>query len=135
MKNQFWIQALLVVSGALVGGIGVAMLLTPISFHASSGIALGDNVSLMNEMRAMGGGLIGAGAIAIAGGFVARLRFTAILLVGVLNLSYGGARLVSMSLDGLPAPTLLTATGLELVIGLVCLAALVMGGRPATVTA
>ena len=124
MKNQLWISVLLFVSGAVAAGIGAAMLFTPVDFHATSGIVLGDNISLLNEMRAMGGGLIGAGLLAIAGAFVSRLRFAALMIAGILNLSYGLARLVSINIDGIPSTTLVTATGVELAVALMCLAAL-----------
>ncbi len=129
MKITFWIQLLLFVSGTVVAGIGTAMLFTPIAFHASSGIVLGDNVSLMNEMRAMGAGLLGAGLFVVAGAFVSRLRFTAIVLTGLLNLSYGLGRLVSMNVDGVPHNILVSAMGVEIIIGGLCLAALIFGGK------
>lgn len=127
MQQRHWISILLFVSGVIVAGIGAAMVFAPIAFHASSGILLGDNVSLMNEMRAMGGGLLGGGLFVIAGAFIERLRFTAVVMIGLLNLSYGLARVLSIGLDGMPANTLVTAAGFEIVIGLLCLGILAFG--------
>ena len=74
-----------------------------------------------------GGGLLGAGLFVIAGAGIGKLRFTAIVLTGVLNLSYGLGRLVSMTLDGVPHNILVSAMGGEFVIGMLCLAVLAFG--------
>ena len=127
MTRSFWITSLLLFVGVVVTAIGAAMLISPVTFHASSGIVLGDNVSLLNEMRATGGGLVGAGLLVLAGAVFDVLRFTALVLAGLLNMSYGLARLVSFTVDGLPSDILVAATGFEIVVGLLCLTALLAG--------
>ncbi len=130
MTKYSWITCLLLFVGVVVTAIGAAMLASPATFHASSGIVLGDNVSLLNEMRAMGGGLLGAGLFMLAGAVFDHLRFTALVLAGLLNLSFGLGRVFALSVDGLPSAILLGATGFEIVVGLVCVAALWAHRRP-----
>ena len=127
MVRSFWITCLLLFVGVVVAAIGAAMLVSPATFHASSGIILGDDISLLNEMRATGGGLLGAGLFMIAGAVFDTLRSTALILAGLLNLSFGLGRVFAMSIDGLPSPILLGATGFEIVIGVVCIAILWAG--------
>ena len=131
MSHHFWITNLLLFVGVVVTAIGAAMVASPAAFHASSGIVLGNDISLLNEMRATGGGLLGAGLFVLAGAVFTPLRFTALVLAGLLNMSYGLARLMSFSVDGVPANTLVAATGFELVMGLLCLSALWVGRQGA----
>jgi hypothetical protein len=108
---------LLIVSGLIALGIGAAGLLTPEVFHTASDIDFGDEVELLNELRAAGGGLVAAGGLILAGAFVARLSFTATLVTALLYLGYGTARVFSMAVDGLPGIGLIGAAVGELAIG------------------
>ncbi|WP_437537650.1 DUF4345 domain-containing protein [Sorangium sp. So ce726] len=123
--------ATLFVSGLVLFGIGGASLVAPVAFHASSGISLGESSSLLSETRAVGGSLLGAGAVILLGAFVSRLAFTASVLGAVMYLSYGLSRLLSMAVDGMPAQELVLATAVELILGLLCVAALVAHRRRA----
>lgn len=125
MKNSLLLKIVLFIAGLIIAGIGGAELFTPIGFHAASGIALGDDINLMNEIRAPGGALLASGLLVIAGAFFAALTFTSTIVATMLYLSYGFSRLYSMAIDGLPDVTLLQATGLEIAIGLICAFALV----------
>jgi len=118
------LTAILLISGLLGTSIGAGLLLVPEMFHASSGIDLGGDVSLLSETRAPGGALLAIGALITTGAFVRSLRFTASVLASVVYLSYGLARVLSMVVDGLPSSVLVQAAALELVIGGVCLFAL-----------
>ena len=125
MKNSLLLKIVLFITGLIIAGIGGAVLFTPIGFHAASGIILGDDTNLMNEIRAPGGALLASGSLIIAGAFFAALTFTSTLVATLLYLSYGLSRVYSMAIDGLPDVTLLQATGLEIAIGLICAFALV----------
>lgn len=125
MKNSFLLKTLLFIAGLIIAGIGGAELFTPVGFHAASGIALGDDINLMNEMRAPGGALLALGLLIIAGAFIPALTFTAIIVATMLYLSYGFSRVLSIAFDGMPDTTLLQATGLEIAIGLICAFSLV----------
>lgn len=124
------LTAILLVSGLIGVAVGAALLLAPRAFQASSGIELGDDVSLLSEVRAPGGALLATGGLVIAGAFVRSLRFTATVVATVLYLSYALARLLSMAVDGLPSSVLVQAAALELVMGVACLFALIRYRSP-----
>ncbi len=125
MKNLIVLKVILVISGLIGVAVGGAILLTPVAFHATSGIELGGNISLLNEIRAPGGALLASGILIISGAFLTELTFTSIVLSTLLYLSYGSSRIISMMADGKPAETLIQAAVLEIIIGLVCAFALV----------
>ena len=120
MKNSKTLKATLIISGFIGVYIGVEILFFPISFYATSGIDLGSNVSLLNEIRAPGGALLLSSVLIIMGAFVPRLTFTSIILATLLYLSYGLSRILSMVIDGRPAEILIYVSALEIAIGLVC---------------
>lgn len=125
MKNSKVLKTILFMSGLIAAVIGGAILFIPVAFHATSGIVLGGDISLLNEVRAPGGALMVSGILIMLGAFVIRLTFTSTVVSGLLYLSYGLSRLVSMSIDGMPADELVQAAVIEIVIGLVCVFALV----------
>ncbi len=125
MKSTLGVKILLFVTGIIGVGIGAAILLAPVAFHATSGITVVGDESLMSEMRAAGGALFACGTVVLLGAFVNRLMFTALVLSTILFLSYGASRLLSMVMDGLPSSSLVAITLFELSIGLVCVFALV----------
>lgn len=125
MKDSKVLKTILVVAGLIVVGFGAAVLFTPIAFYATNGIALGDNVSVLNEIRAAGGFLMASGLVIISGAIWRKLAFTATVLATVLYLAYGLSRLLSLIVDGLPAQGLQQAMYLEFVIGVICLLALI----------
>ena len=120
MKNSKTLKATLIISGFIGVYIGVEILFFPISFYATSGIDLGSNVSLLNEIRAPGGALLLSSVLIIMGAFVPRLTFTSIILATLLYLSYGLSRILSMVIDGRPAEILIYVSALEIAIGLAC---------------
>lgn len=125
MKNSLLLKTVLFIAGLIIAGIGAAELFTPIGFHAASGIVLGADTNLMNEIRAPGGALLAFGILVMAGAFFAPLTFTSTIIATTLYFSYGFSRLYSMAIDGMPDVTLLQATGLEIAIGLICAITLV----------
>ena len=105
MQNSKILKAILFVSGLVATGIGAAILFTPAAFYALNGIRLGNDISLLNEIRAPGGALLAIGLLIMSGAFVTRLTFTATLLAALLYLAYGLSRILSMAIDGMPANT------------------------------
>jgi hypothetical protein len=114
------LKVTLIASGFIGVYIGVEILFSPISFYATSGIDLGGNVSLLNEIRASGGALLLSSVLIIIGAFVPRLTFTSIMLATLLYLSYGLSRILSMVIDGRPVEILMYVAVLEIAIGLAC---------------
>jgi uncharacterized membrane protein HdeD (DUF308 family) len=129
MKNSNVLKTLLIISGLIASAIGATILVSPEGFYAGYGVELGDNLSLLNEIRASGGALLVSGLLIISGAFVDKLRFTATVVSTLLYLSYGLSRVMSMVVDGMPVEGLLQAAVLEIVIGLVCIFALVKYSR------
>ncbi len=111
------LKGLLVVSGLILVGIGGALLLAPEAMHAMNGVVLADNASLLSEIRAPGALLIGGGLIILVSAFVRTLMVSGLALSGLIYGTYAIGRLVSIGLDGLPADSLVTAAGLEVVLG------------------
>ncbi|OOY56273.1 DUF4345 domain-containing protein [Solemya velum gill symbiont] len=125
MKNSKVLKSILILSGLLASGIGVAILFAPQAFYATNGIELGGNISLLNEIRAPGGALLASGILIISGAFAEKLRLTAVVVSTLLYLSYGLPRVISIAIDGIPAEGLVQAAILEIIIGLTCVFALV----------
>ena len=123
MKNSI-ATIYLTLAGLLLLAIGGAILLAPHAFHASNGIELGNNPTLLSEIRAPGGMLAATAVLALISVFRLSLRaFTTPLLVLVYG-SFGLARLVSMVQDGMPADSIVGATVLELIVAAVGVALL-----------
>lgn len=123
--------ALLLVAGALLILVGTFILTSPADFYASNSIELGANPSLLNELKAPAGLLLAAGVFMIGAIFVRGQADTALWLAALIYLSYAGSRFASMALDGVPAAGLVQAAALESVVGLACLAVLVIRRMPA----
>ena len=73
-----------------------------------------------------------AGLFMIGAIFVQRLADSAMLLATLIYLSYAAWRFASMVLDGVPAAGLVQAAALETVVGLACLALLLIRRVSAT---
>jgi len=121
MKNSSILKTVLFVSGLIAIGVGGAILIAPGTFYATNGIELGDNSSLLSEVRASGGALLSIGVLIMLGAFVAKLTFTSVVVSSLFYLSYGLSRILSMAVDGMPAQGIVQAAALELAIGLVCI--------------
>jgi hypothetical protein len=121
MKRSRVLKAVLFVSGLIAAIVGVATLFAPEAFHASSGIDLGGQISLLSEVRAPGAALMASGILIVSSAFADRLAFTSVVVSTLLYLSYGLSRLLRMAVDGMPADDLVLATVLELVVGLTSL--------------
>ena len=55
------------IAGLMLLTIGVEVLLTPQTFYANDGVLLGNNPSLLSEIRASGGLLAGGALVMFAG--------------------------------------------------------------------
>ena len=113
-------KIILFISGATAVGIGAAILAVPIAFHATNGIALGDNTSLLSEIRAPGGALLTMGLFMLAGLLRQRLAGFSLAVGAAVFLSYGLSRCIAIAVDGWPEQGLVAAAVIELVIGASC---------------
>ena len=124
-------KAVLFVAGGLLTLVGSLILAAPVDFYASNNIDLGANVSLLNELKAPAGLLLAAGLFILGAIFVRSIAQTATSLAALIYLSYAGSRFVSMAFDGVPAAGLVQAAALEGIVGLACLALLMVRRMPA----
>ncbi|MEM9802397.1 MAG: DUF4345 domain-containing protein [Planctomycetota bacterium] len=129
MQPTISLRFLLFVSGLLATGIGASILFDPAAFHATHGIELGSDANLMSEVRAPGGALMVLGLLMLLGVWVRTFTLAATSIAAAVYLAYGASRLVSLALDGVPAPGLVGATAIELALGAACLFALVHAMR------
>lgn len=106
----------LFLSGLLLLGIGSAILLFPHAFHASNGIVLGNDPSLLSEVRAPGGLLTASSILILLGTFRRSLRPLAMILTVLVYGSFGLARLLGLGLDGMPSSGLVASTAIELIV-------------------
>lgn len=120
----------LFISGLTAVGIGAAILTVPIAFHSTNGIALGDDTSLLSEIRAPGGALLTMGLFMLAGLIRARLVSFSLGIGAAIFLSYGLSRCLAIALDGWPDSGLVVATAFELLLGALCVFGL-LGRSPA----
>ena len=106
----------LVLSGLLLLTIGSAILLIPHAFYSSDGILLGNDPSLLSEIRASGGLLAGGALIILSGTVRPTLRLLAVTISVLIYGSFGLSRLLGMAVDGMPSSNLLMATVVELIV-------------------
>ena len=116
-------KLLLGIAGAAAAGVGAMILTAPYTFYANYGINLGTDPSLVNELRAPDASLVALGMIILAGIFRPRLAPLSAILAVTVFLAYAFGRVVSIVVDGMPAPGLVDAVFIELAIGGLCLAA------------
>ena len=110
-------KVLQIVAGITGIGIGGALLFTPVAFEASAGIDVGENISLLSELRAFGGSIFFGGTLVLSGAFVPALSEFSLVLSSLFYTSIGIGRCVGIVLDGMPAESLVLAMAAELVIG------------------
>ena len=134
MKSKLT-ASFLFVSGLLLLGIGSAILFAPEAFHASNGIELEENSSLLSEVRAPGGLLAASALLILYGAFRQEFRPQGMLVATFVYGSFGLARLVGMVLDGMPSGGIVGATVLELIVAALGLAILKKQCRSTTAAA
>lgn len=106
----------LIGSGAILGLIGGALMISPKAFLETSHVFVERDPGLMSELAAPGGLLVATGVFMLIG--AAKLRFASMALAtgAVVYGSYGIGRVVSMLLHGLPSQSLISATIIEVAI-------------------
>ena len=120
MNNSIWQKAMLLVAGLVALAISVSVLFFPQGFYGSSEITLEDNPTLLSEIRAPSMVLVVFGLVMLGATAMSQLRQSALIAASMLYLSYGGGRLVSLVLDGMPHSNIMFAMVIEVGIGLSC---------------
>lgn len=101
-------------SGAILGLIGSALIVSPKSFLETSGIMVERDAGMMSELTAPAGTLLVTGALMILGAIRQRFADAGLVAGAIVYGTYGAGRLVSMVLHGMPSQSLITATLIEL---------------------
>lgn len=118
------LQALMLVGGLVLLGVGGGILFAPGVFYEAYDIDLFAQTGLYSEVRANGATLLIAGTLMLASLFRREIPSGVILVGAVIYLPHGLGRLFSMLVDGLPASGLIIAAVAELLLGLLLLRAL-----------
>lgn len=124
MKDSIVVKSILAIAGIIAMGFGTAILFFPVAFYASNGVALGNDINIINDLRAEGGSILASGIYMMVGIFISRIRYTATVIAALLYLSFGLSRIVSLVLDGIPVDGLIQAMVLEVIIGILCVVTL-----------
>lgn len=103
-------------SGVTALGIGISILAVPHAFYASYGIALGNNVNLLSELRAPAAGLTIMGIIMLMGIAREGLRQTSIIAALTVFLAFPAGRIIGILVDGMPSGSIVGALIIELVV-------------------
>ena len=81
------------------------------------GVTVPRDPTLLSELRAPAGALLGFAILLGVAAFRPRRIALAATPGAILFLAYGGSRLVAMSIDGMPVDSLVMAAVVELVVG------------------
>ncbi len=103
-------------------GIGGSILIDPVAFYAGTGIEVGSQIALRNELKAAAGFLLSVGLLATV---ITRLRSFALVTLGLINGTYGAARILSFMADGVPNSTLVWIAVIELALAAACAASVI----------
>ncbi|MDJ0941617.1 MAG: DUF4345 domain-containing protein [Woeseiaceae bacterium] len=121
---------LVLVPSALIAiAIALTILFAPDVFYSGYGIEVVGNATLANELKAPAGTLLIAGLLMFAGVFRRDLAVFSLATATVVYLSYGLSRVISIVLDGVPHSGMISAAGIELLVGAICLATLLQTRR------
>ena len=126
------VRIILLLSALVAVVIAATILVAPDAFYASYGIEVGGNATLANELKAPAGALLVAGLLMFAGAFRLRYAVLSLATAAAVYLSYGLGRVISIALDGLPHSGMVSAAGIEIGIGAVCLVTLLHARRAET---
>lgn len=128
-RIQIFALGLAGVTALAVGGV---ILAAPQAFHASYGIALGDDPNLLSELRAPGAGLAVLGGLMLAGVVHRAALAPALCAACAVYLGFPLGRVVGILADGMPSREILGALAVEVAIAGLLLAAFGRGRRAAS---
>lgn len=111
----------LAISGVTALGIGAMITFAPHTFYASYGITLGDNPSLLSELRAPGAGLTILGFLMLLGIWRSATAQLAVAATLIVFLAFPAGRLIGLAVDGMPSSGIIGALLLEIAIAALCL--------------
>ena len=106
-------------SALLLIFVGISRLSNPIkTYLKSSGIQLGNDASLLNEMRGISSVMLFAGITVVFGTFITKLSLTSHIVAIIIFIGFAIGRLISLKSDGKPSKQITQGITVELVLGL-----------------
>ena len=112
-------RSALALSSLIALGIGAAILFAPSDFYAMSAVTLPNDVNLLNDLRAFGGGLVAVAVFISLGLFYRSLIFPALIAAAIVFSGFGLARIWAITADGLPDANYMWVLVIELVVAAV----------------
>ncbi|MBS9719006.1 DUF4345 domain-containing protein [Pseudohalocynthiibacter aestuariivivens] len=109
------------ISGLTAVGIGGFIMVAPHAFYASYGITLGNDASLLSELRAPAAGLVTLGVLMIAGIWRTAMAQLAVASALIVFLAFPAGRLIGLAVDGMPSGGIIGALVLEITIAILCI--------------
>ena len=109
------------ISGLTAVGLGGFIMVAPRAFYASYGITLGDDPSLLSELRAPAAGLLTLGALMLAGIWRSTMAQFAVAATLIVFLAFPAGRLIGLAVDGIPSGGIIGALILEIAIACLCI--------------
>ncbi len=109
------------ISGLTAVGIGGFIMVAPHAFYASYGITLGDDPSLLSELRAPTAGLLTLGVLMLTGIWRSAMAQIAVAATLIVFLAFPAGRLISLVIDGVPSSGIIGALVLEIAIAVLCI--------------
>lgn len=109
------------ISGLTATGIGGMIMFAPHAFYAGYGITLGDDPSLLSELRAPAAGLTTLGILMFVGIWRSAMAQLAVAATLIVFLAFPTGRFVGIIVDGMPSSGIIGAFVFEIVIAAMCL--------------
>lgn len=128
------ISSLLHLNGWVAVLIGCFIMIDPVTMFSSYDLPTDLSAGLMSELRAPGGLLAICGLLIVRNSLAPQLHQQGLQISILVYGSYGIARLISISLDGLPPAEILITMGIELGLVVLSTLSLIALSRQSTTT-
>lgn len=109
------------IAGLTAVGIGGFILVAPHAFFASYGIALGDDASLLSELRAPAAGLLAFGVLMLAGIWRTAIAQVSKAVALTVFIAFPAGRVLGLIVDGWPSTPILAALIFEVAVAALCI--------------
>lgn len=109
------------ISGLTAIGIGGMITIAPHAFYASYGVVLGENPSLLSELRAPAAGLTTLGILMLLGIWRSAMAQLAVASTLIVFLAFPAGRFIGLVVDGMPSSGIVVALIIEIAIAVLCL--------------
>lgn len=123
MEPTFFEKTALCISGFTALSIGIFIMFIPHAFYASYGITLGEDASLLSELRAPGAGLAVFGALMLLGIWRRAMMPVSMIAALAVFLAFPAGRVVGLVLDGMPSSSVIGALLIEVAVAALFLVA------------